>query len=138
MRVRLCAWAVFVRYACVRVCAFACVLRACLFSTHALPLVLYLLSVRVPPYVRDINVFETDSEFPSLVRAPMLGQQTGSANFDLLRPLTQGQCVCACIACMCFVNECCVVKFSHICLFVPSCLCARSQAQQTSANFDLL
>ncbi len=40
--------------------------------------------------MRDITVFETDSEFPTLVRQPMLQQQAGTADFDLLRPLTQG------------------------------------------------
>jgi len=46
--------------------------------------------VVVPPYTRDITIFETSPEFPTLVRAPMLAQQAGAVSYDLSRPLVQG------------------------------------------------
>ncbi len=118
--------------ACVRVCVFACArvcvlvrvsVRTCIqMYMHILTCFPHLCSVRVPPYVRDINVFETDSEFPSLVRAPMLVQQTGSANFDLLRPLTQGKCACFYVrVCVCLCV--CVIACVRGC--VRTCLCVR-------------
>ncbi len=47
-------------------------------------------SISTLPYTRDITAYETSSEFPDLVRTPMLTTSTGSVNFDVDRRLPQG------------------------------------------------